>query len=106
MTERGQNVGTATTLRKKKLGLKTSTKTSHVEQMARISSVSYRTGRSRTHWTSLELARPGGQSSNSFVDTLTDWNAFLERCGAVFSLDPQSGKDCGLPTDSYNPICY
>jgi hypothetical protein len=29
-------------------------------------------------WTSVELARPGGQTSNSLVDMLVRWNEVLE----------------------------
>jgi hypothetical protein len=29
--------------------------------------------------TSMELARPGGQTSNSLLDTLADWHACLNR---------------------------
>ncbi len=43
----------------------------------------------------LEMAHPGGQTSNSLLDMLTDWNAHLEYCfQSPRSAWPKSRRDC------------
>jgi hypothetical protein len=34
-------------------------------------------------WISVEMARPGGQTSNCLLDALAGWNTFLEQVRAV-----------------------
>jgi hypothetical protein len=40
----------------------------------------------------MELARPEGQSSNSFLETLTEWNVRLERATCFQNSSGQGGS--------------
>jgi hypothetical protein len=60
-------------------GMKALTKVGHIEHHGADRWPSA-TGQDVTgpRWTSVELARPEGQTSNFLIDSLADWNAYLE----------------------------